>query len=81
MKKHPLPHQDFLYLIREPTGYRFVNERTGDVVLQLEFVLADSMREFFEQLFADRMHDGYLQLTEADIADIRKNHKAQLVAA
>jgi hypothetical protein len=49
-------------------------------VLQLEFVLADAMRDYFEALFADRMHDGYLQLTDQDIADIRRNHRAQIAA-
>jgi hypothetical protein len=69
-----------LYLVREATGYRFVSERTGEVILQLEFVLADSMRQYFEQLFADRLHDGYLQLTDADVADIKRNHRSQIAA-
>ena len=81
MKKSTQQYQSHLYLVREATGYRFVSERTGEIVLKLEFVLADEMRKYFEQLFADRMRDGYLQLTDADIADIKRNHKSQLVAA
>ena len=80
LKPRPLPHQSFLYLVRLPHGYQFVDEKSGDVILQLEFVLADSMRQYFEQLFADRLHDGYLQLTDADVADIKRNHRSQIAA-
>ena len=80
MKKYPLPHANFLYVCRVQAGYLFSHDRIGEQIIVLEFVQAQQMKDYFELMFQDRRRGDYFELTDEDIKDIRRNHRAQIAA-